>query len=348
MNCRTNHRSFTKKRFTLPTYSRCSIILLLQDKDIFLDKTYFLTLNSIDISCSSDMIMFLKPFKFWKMLPSCSVRNIIFWLCLIHLKKLYIDLILSILGLFLWSVKHISLYSSVYKILFFIVTIHLFYSLVSFILVCHRVCLEEFESWKAFKCLQERSVLTCKQMDNRYPHSRNSQFLCRWRPTSCRGTPWYIRLQDGLRGDGAFSKRLNPQRTFPAFFKTFHSVTSECEANMYLASFHPEWTPAKQDGAPPPTPLLASPLSSLLYLPSPLLHTPPHCPVPLSTAFLHDRLPPVPAPASCPHSSRGAMCGTWTRHGSELGTQRPCLQGLPPIPLPCSRTHTQFQIPVVQ
>ena len=125
------------------------------------------------------MIMFLKPFKFWKMLPSCSVRNIIFWLCLIHLKKLYIDLILSILGLFLWSVKHISLYSSVYKILFFIVTIHLFYSLVSFILVCHRVCLEEFESWKAFKCLQERSVLTCKQMDNRYPHSRNSQFLCR-------------------------------------------------------------------------------------------------------------------------------------------------------------------------
>ena len=179
MNCRTNHRSFTKKRFTLPTYSRCSIILLLQDKDIFLDKTYFLTLNSIDISCSSDMIMFLKPFKFWKMLPSCSVRNIIFWLCLIHLKKLYIDLILSILGLFLWSVKHISLYSSVYKILFFIVTIHLFYSLVSFILVCHRVCLEEFESWKAFKCLQERSVLTCKQMDNRYPHSRNSQLFCR-------------------------------------------------------------------------------------------------------------------------------------------------------------------------
>ena len=170
---------------------------------------------------------------------------------------------------------------------------------------------------------------------------RNLFLVCRWRPTSCRGTPWYIRLQDGLRGDGAFSKRLNPQRTFPAFFKTFHSVTSECEANQCFASFHPVWTPAQQDGAPPPTPLLASPLFS----PSLPVHGPfsTHLSFPLPSLLQSLDMKvsqPLPSPVSstnpCSYSfsvDRGAMCGISVGLRPRTGNQQP-IPSLPPLPPP--------------
>ena len=44
---------------------------------------------------------------------------------------------------------------------------------------------------------------------------------------SSRYIPWYTRLQNGLIGQKAFSGRLNPLRTFCAFFKTFYPVTSD-------------------------------------------------------------------------------------------------------------------------
>ena len=93
------------------------------------------------------------------------------------------------------------------------------------------------------------------------------------------------------------------------------------------------WQWVATSSSPPPFPDLlyllftSSPLPSLLTASK-------------SCSMLHSLL--IPASSLFSESTKGVQCvdGTRTKNGSELENQRPCLQGLPLIPLPSIALHT--------
>ena len=126
---------------------------------------------------------------------------------------------------------------------------------------------------------------------------------------------------------------LHHTTQFYSYISSYNYLVLQLRLKLQLQSVKVGGAPAIQDGGhanPMPIPLPTASPYSLLTLAS----------------ASHWCLPPVPAPTSCSCSSNvngGAMCGTRTRDGSELENQRPCLQGLPLIPLPSHSPSTVFQ-----